>query len=116
MLKGDIREKPQQFTRSNLTLDNKENLDEWKTTWSGIDALSGRMGLIEKFCRPLMHSITKKGRAMMKSWFKAREREGGEKEGRRGEEEEEKEEEERGKGGGGERRRMKSQEEQLKRT
>ena len=48
MSKEDIREKAQQFTRSNLTLNNKEDLNEWKTTWSGINALSGRMALIKK--------------------------------------------------------------------
>lgn len=89
MSKEDIREKAQQFTRSNLTLNNKEDLDEWKTTWSGIDALSGRMALIEKVGQPVMYTITKKGRAMMECWFIARQRERGEKEGRREEEEEE---------------------------
>ena len=63
--KQELKLKAQRYTKSNLILENTADLEEWKTTWSKINALSGKMGLIEKFGHLAKYSITKKGRDWM---------------------------------------------------
>ena len=57
-------------------LENTADLEEWKTTWSKINALSGKMGLIEKFGHLAKYSITKKGRDWMEREEGRREKSG----------------------------------------